>query len=299
MMASLESRKIRATFVNDSESVQLPIESQRHDWENAAAQTPLLPNTTIKQIMVGGIACEWVRCGAVEAGKVLLFLHGGGFNSGSPRTHRDLAARLSQAAGIPVLLPDYRLAPEHPFPAGVQDVIQVYRALRERLQPQHIFIGGDSAGGGLAMSVLLMLRDHGEVMPDAVVLMSAMADMALTGDSLFTRADFDPLTTEIGLRKAIELYMGDNDLKNPIASPVYADLHDLPPMLIHVGDHELLLSDSTRLAENAQLANVETQLKIWPEMWHVFHAWAADLPEAREAVAQIGDYIKAKLMNGN
>jgi epsilon-lactone hydrolase len=299
-MASIESRKIRANFVNDSDSVQTPIESQRRDWENAAAQTILPPDTTIESMTIGDIACEWVRCGAVDADKVLLFLHGGGFNSGSPRTHRDLAARLSRTAGIPVLLPDYRLAPEHPFPAAVDDLIQVYRGLLQAgFQARQIIIAGDSAGGGLAISSLLVMRNNGDDMPAAAVLMSPMLDMALAGESMVTRADVDPLTTAIGLRVAINYYMGDGDLNNPVASPVYANLHGLPSILIHVGDHELLLSDSTRLAENAQTANIEVQLKIWPEMWHVFHAWAADLPEAREALVQIGDYIKAKLMNGN
>jgi epsilon-lactone hydrolase len=295
-MVSAESRKIRAGFVSDSESVQLPIEQQRHDWETAALQTILPPDTAIEAAPIGGVECEWVRCGILDENKVFLFLHGGGFNSGSPRTHHDLAARLSQEAGIPVLLPDYRLAPEHPFPAGIEDVIQVYRELLEAgYQAQQIVIGGDSAGGGLAISTLLMLRDQGEIMPAAVVLMSPMLDMALAGESMTTRAAFDPLTTGFGLRTAVDLYMGAGDLKNPIASPVYADLRGLPPLLIHVGDHELLLSDSTRLAENAQAANIEKELKIWPEMWHVFQAWAADLPEAREALAQIGGYVKAKL----
>lgn len=295
-MASTESRKIRATFVNDADSVHIPIETQRRDWENAAAQMILPADTRIEAATIGGVPCEWVRCGVVDESNVLLFLHGGGFNSGSPRTHRDLAARLSQAAGIPVLLPDYRLAPEYPFPAGIEDVIQVYRGLLQAgYQARQIIIAGDSAGGGLAISSLLVMRNNGDDIPAAVVLLSPMLDMALAGESMVTRANVDPLTTAIGLRMAINYYMGDGDLKNPIASSVYADLRGLPPLLIHAGDHELLLSDSTRLAENAQAANVETQLKIWPEMWHVFQAWAADLPEAREALAQIGDYIKAKL----
>jgi monoterpene epsilon-lactone hydrolase len=293
-MPSPESQRIRAGFTRNPMPDTRPLAIQRREWEESALQMTLPPGTGIETLDADGIACERVTYGDVEAGKVMLYLHGGGFNAGSPRTHRDLAARLSQAAGIPVLLVDYRLAPEHPFPMGVDDVVRVYRwLLKTGFLARDVAIGGDSAGGSLAMSALLALREAGDPPPAAAVLMSPMADMTLTGESLRSRAALDPRTTETGLRAAVDYYLGDSDPHNPLASPVYADFHGLPPLLIHVGDHEVLLSDSTRLAERAKAAGVEVQLAVWPEMWHVFQAWA-DLPEARESLTQIGAWLREK-----
>jgi acetyl esterase/lipase len=191
---------------------------------------------------------------------------------------------------------DYRLAPEYPFPAAIEDVTKAYRWLiKSGTQPHQIIMGGDSSGGGLAMSTLLSLRDSGDPLPSAVILLSPWLDLALTGESLVSRAHLDPLVSQEGLRACAKHYIGDRDPKDPLISPLYADLHSLPPMLIHVGDHELLLSDAIRLADRAQAANVEVKLDVWPEMWHVWHAWAASLPEGQEALNQIGGYVRRYL----
>lgn len=295
-MASPESQRIRAGFVKSAVPDTRPLDIQRREWEDGELKTPPA-GTIIEAVNADGIACERVMCGLVDSSKIMLFLHGGGYNAGSSKTHRRLAAYLSQAAGIPLLLPDYRLAPEHPFPAGVEDVARVYRwLLNTGYAPEQVVFGGDSAGGGLAISALLMLREAGDSLPAGAAVMSPMLDMTLSGESMASRAALDPLTTEYGLRTAVDYYIGTGDPKHPIASPLYADLRGLPPLLIHVGDYEMLLSDSTRLAEQGHAAGVDVHLTVWPELWHIFQAWAADVPEARESLAQIGAWVRGKLM---
>jgi acetyl esterase/lipase len=295
-MPSPESQRIRAAFTNDSASVNTPIDVQRREWEAAAANTPLPAGTSIQSVMADGVPGEWVRSPAADGDKALLWLHGGGFSTGSCVTHRGLAAHLSMTAGIPVLTIDYRLVPEHPFPAGLDDACTAYRwLLKTGYRPSNVIIGGDSSGGGLAVSNLLKLRDAGDPLPAAGVLMSPMLDMTLTGESFTTRAGVDPLISQAGLQAAVNLYRADNDSRHPLLSPVYADLRGLPPLLIQVGGHELLLSDSTRLADRAALAGGEVVLHVWPEMWHVFQGWASELPEAQAALQEIGAFIADRL----
>jgi acetyl esterase/lipase len=203
---------------------------------------------------------------------------------------------LCLASGRRVLLIEYRLAPEHPFPAAIEDVSKAYQwLLASGIAPEQIVIGGDSAGGGLALAALLWLRDREVVLPGAVVLISPWLDLALTGPSLYTRAEVDPLCSIEGLQIAASYYLGNADSKTPMASPLYGDLHGLPPLLIQVGDHEILLSDSTRLAEKAKAAGVDVRLEIWNAMWHVWHGWAATLPEAQQAIERIGAFIQQQL----
>ncbi|HEU5097610.1 MAG TPA: alpha/beta hydrolase [Roseiflexaceae bacterium] len=292
-MASLESRRIRATFVNDRDVPPSPIEEQRKQWEAAVAEVNAGLDAAITPVDIYGIPGEWVAAPDIEAQGALLFLHGGGYNAGSCVTHRAMAARLARATRARVLQIDYRLAPEHPCPAAIQDAARAYGWLIEQPIPaEQIAIGGDSAGGGLALATLIELRDSGAPLPAAGFLLSPWLDMALIGESMQTRAQIDPLSSYEGLLAAAQLYLGGRDPRDPQASPLYADPRDLPPLLIHVGDHEVLLSDATRLADRARAVGVQIQLEIWDEMWHVWHTWADDLPEAREAIARLGMFIR-------
>jgi epsilon-lactone hydrolase len=295
-MASPESQRIRATFVNDREMAGTSLEAQRQEWEAAVEATNLQLQAVVTPVDLDGIYGEWVTVRDSNEASVLLFLHGGGYNAGSCKTHRALAARLARAARVRVLLIDYRLAPEHRCPAAIEDAAHAYRwLLQQGIAPRQIAIGGDSAGGGLALATLIELRDSGLESPVAAFLISPWVDLALAGESIRTRTRIDPLSSYEGLYEAAQLYLGSRDSRDPHASPLYADLHDLPPLLIHVGDHEVLRSDATRLAEKAKAAGVHVQLEIWDEMWHVWHAWAEELPEAREAIARIGAFVRQYL----
>lgn len=294
-MASAESKHVRDTLVKDLPS-NTPLSVQRKEWEDAAVQAEMLPNTVTEAITAEGIPCLWVRDAAANQNKVFLFVHGGGFNSGSDKTHRELASRLSNATAIPVLLPDYRLAPENPYPFGLNDVVRVYRwLLSQGWLPQDIIIGGDSAGANLAVSALLSLRDNGDTLPLTAILLSPWLDLTLSGETMTTNAAIDPTTTRESLHAAAQYYAVGKDTSLPLISPVFAELHGLPPMLIQVGGDEILLSDSTRFADKAKAAGVDVQLDVWQGMWHTWHGWASTLPEAREAIEALGQYAKLKL----
>lgn len=290
-MPSQTSQEIRATLRREVDN--RPLAVQRRAWEEAVADLPLPPTVTLTPQTWQGIRCELVQHPQCDPDRRLLFLHGGGFTTGSCKTHRQLAAQLALATLLPVLLVDYRLAPEHPFPAGVEDAVRVYQALlASGKSAAQVVIGGDSAGGGLALSALLILREQNIPLPAAAILLSPWADLAVSGETIQTRAAVDPLVLASDLQRCAAQYIGTGDQSDPLASPVYADLHGLPPLLIHVGDHEVLLSDALRLAQNAHAAGVAVELVIWEEMWHVFPAWAPALPEAQQALDQIGASLR-------
>jgi acetyl esterase/lipase len=215
-----------------------------------------------------------------------------GYVIGSINTHRDLASRLSLAAAARVLLIDYRLAPEHPFPAAVDDATAAYRwLLSSGADPSHMVIAGDSAGGGLTVATLVALRDAGTPLPAAGVCLSPWVDLECSGESMTTKAAADPMVRRDGLMKMAEWYLAGQPPRTPLAAPLYADLSGLPPLLIQVGTAEVLLDDSTRLAERARKAGVTVTLEPWEDMIHVWQAFAALLPEGRQAIDRIGEFI--------
>jgi acetyl esterase/lipase len=270
----------------------LTIAERRASIESVAAQPP--PGTTVEPADAGGVPAEWVIAAGVPVGRALLYLHGGAYQIGSPATLRHMIALISAAAQARVLSLDYRLAPEHPFPAAVDDALAGYRfLLRGGTDPAAIAIAGDSAGGGLALATLVALRDADDPLPAAAVAMSPWTDLALTGESLNTRADADPMIKPAGLRETAATYLADADPRHPYASPLYADLHGLPPVLIHVGDAEVILDDSTRFAAKASAAGVDVTLEVWDEMPHVWHAFAGLLPESDQAIERIGGWLQA------
>lgn len=265
------------------------------DMRAIMIETQAPEGVTCTPVEAGGVSAEWSVAAGVDEAKVVLYVHGGGYVMGSAGSHRDVTGRLSKAAGARVLSLNYRLAPEHPFPAPVDDAVAAYRwLLAQGISPGNIAVAGDSAGGGLAIATLLALRDAGEPLPAAGIGISPWVDMEGTGESMTTRAAVDPVVQKEGLLGMAKLYLGDADPKNPLAAPLHADLAGLPPLLLQVGDAETLLDDSTRLAERARAAGVDVTLKVWDEMPHVWHLFAPILPEGRQAIDEIGSFFQAR-----
>ena len=272
----------------------LPVEKARAQFEKIAG-TFLVRATgvEVEQTQIAGVDVDWLRPKNARKDTVFLYLHGGAYVMGSPRTHRQLVSHTVRAAGVVAVLPDYRLAPEHPFPAAIDDAVAVYRGLLESgFKPEDIIISGDSAGGGLSVATLLQLRHAGLPMPAAAVLLSPFLDVTGSGESATTRADRDPWFNIADLHVVAGYYCPDeSDWQNPLVSPVFANVAGLPPMLIHVGDDEILLSDSTRLAAKLEAEGIEVELEVWPHMWHVFQMFIRKMPESGAAVRKIAQYI--------
>ena len=273
---------------------ELPIPESRARSEKMAKLTEKLsPRVQVDVLQIDDIYTEWIAQPGADERHVILYFHGGGYVSGSVAIHRLLCYELAHATGVRILLPEYRLAPENPFPAALDDAMSAYRwLLAQGFKPADITIAGDSAGGGLALATTLALRDAGEALPAAVVCISPWADLKLTGDSYRTKAKADPILNTKQLRDWALSYTGEENLSNPLVSPVYADFRAFPPMLIQVGSEEVLLDDALKVAEKSKSAGVEVMLKIWPGMWHVWHATGTWLPESREALAEIGRFVQ-------
>jgi acetyl esterase/lipase len=291
-MASEELAAVR-DMLSGIDMGPLTVAERRAASESFASPPP--PGTTVDPTDAGGVPAEWVTAAGVTASHVLLYLHGGGYQGGSPAMLRNLVAHISAAARCRVLSVDYRLAPEHPFPAAVDDTLAAYRyLLRAGTSPAAIAIGGDSAGGGLTLAAMVALRDAGDPLPAAAVVMSPWTDLALTGESVRTRVDVDVMIKPAGARESAETYLAGADPRHPYASPLYAELRGLPPLLIHVGDAEVILDDSTRFATKARAAGVDVTLEVWDEMPHVWHAFVGVLPESAQAIERIGAWLRER-----
>ena len=270
-----------------------PIATMRADFDNLADPPP--PGTVVEAVRCADLAAEWLTAPGVRSGPAILFLHGGGFRLGSPRSHRGLAAAIGAAAGCRVLVPDYRLAPEHSFPAPVDDACAAYRWLQAQGGVTGIAFAGDSAGGGLAVSAMLALRDSGEALPLAAVLMSPWTDLTASGASYVERAAADPLNVRATLLAMARGYLGGADPLHPLASPVFADLSGLPPMLVQVGAWEIVFSDAALLARRAAAAGVVATLSEWDGMVHVFQQFPTETPQAADAVSEAGRFLRQQL----
>jgi acetyl esterase/lipase len=224
---------------------------------------------------------------------VLIHFHGGGYTAGSAAAYRGLSAHLSAACRRPVLTVEYRLAPEHPFPAALEDCVAAYRWLvREQgVAAGNIALAGDSAGGNFMVAGMVVLRDAGDALPAAAVGLSAQCDMTLSGESVTARADRDPMISPESIRKCAEAYIGAGDPHNPLISPLFADLRGLPPLLLQVGSEEMLRDDNARLAARAVAAGVDATFEEWPDMIHVWHLYADRLEDARRALLRVGAFI--------
>jgi len=282
-------QKLKAVPVDPTASMA----RRRGAMEKAAFR--LDADCTEEPVTAGGVPAEWVSAPGADAGRNVLYLHGGGYTIGSIKTHRCLAGWVSRAAKARVLLIDYRLAPEHPHPAAVDDSLAAYRFMLDSgVNPARAVVAGDSAGGGLAVATLLAIRDAKLPLPAAAVCLSPWVDMEGTGESMKTKADIDPMVGGASLGDMASAYLGGKDPRTPLASPLYADLKGLPPMLIQVGTAEVLLDDSSRLAERARQAGVEVVYEPWENMIHVWQIFVPMLDESKQAVERIGEYIRSK-----
>jgi acetyl esterase/lipase len=271
------------------------VEQVRAGFEAMMGMFSAPPDVKREELTVAGMAAERLTAPGVEPGRTVLYLHGGGYAIGSVRTHRELAARIGRAARATVLTVDYRLAPENPFPAAIEDATAAYRwLLAEGVEPRRTAIAGDSAGGGLTMATLLALRDARTPLPAAAVCLSPWVDLAGEAATLQTNAALDPVVQKDGLLAMARAYLHGADPKDPHASPLYADLSGLPPLLVQVGKAETLLDDSVRLAARARAAGVDVTLDAWDDMIHVFQAFSM-LPEAQRATEAIGAFLRERL----
>ena len=300
-MVSWQARALEVYLVAhrllSGRSGELDVTKERAEVESMAGM--FKPSGPIRQepVVAGGVPAEWITPSGKDPDRAVLFLHGGSFNSGSIVSHRTLAGNVAIAAEARVLLIDYRLAPEHPFPAGVEDSLAAYQwLLAQGIRPLRLAVAGDSAGGGLVLSLLLQLRDKRLPLPAAGVCLSPAPDLTFSSESWTFNAKKDLMLDARKERKAIEIYLQGADPRDPLASPTFADLRGLPPLLIQVGSHELLLSDAERLAAKAKAAGVEATLEVWPGMQHEWQFAAAFLPEGRRAIHRIGDYLKEKVL---
>jgi acetyl esterase/lipase len=244
-------------------------------------------------VSADGVEAEWVSAPDAEAGRAVLYLHGGGYVIGSINTHRSLAARLARASRARVLVIDYRLAPEHPHPVAVDDSVTAYRwMLAQGLKPARIVVAGDSAGGGLTLATLVAIRDAKVPLPAAGACLSPWVDLEGIGESMTTKADVDPIVQKAGIEQMAAAYLGGKDPRTPLAAPLYADLTGLPPLLIQVGTAETLLDDASRLAERARKAGVAVSYEPSEDMIHVWHLFASMLDEGRQAIDRIGEFVR-------
>lgn len=270
------------------------LEETRASFAPAGPVYPVPDDVPVTAVDAGGVPAHWLDAPGADPRRVLLFLHGGGFQFGSISSDGELAARLGRASGMRVLFLEYRLAPEHPFPAALDDVRAAWRWLHDgqRFDPGSMAVAGDSAGGGLAVSLLVATRDAGEALPSAVVLMSPTVDLTSSGASMTDRVEQDPISTPALLRQLAADYLAGADPTTPLASPLFASLAGLPPVMILVGTSDLLLSDSERLAQKAAEVGVDVQLGVGEGLPHVYPLMLGT-PEATTATSRIGDFLRA------
>mgnify|MGYP001216895211 CR=1 FL=1 len=269
------------------------LEDMRKGIDAMGDMAPRLDNVTFEAVDAGGVDAEWFSVSGGDADRVVLYLHGGGYVIGSVQSHRVLLERLAVAADCRVLALNYRLAPEAPFPAAVDDAVAAYKwLLSQGLTASKIAIAGDSAGGGLTMATLVALRDGGEKLPACAAPISPWVDMEGTGDSMQSRAAVDPMVQKEILDQLAGTYLGGANAQDPLASPLHANLDGLPPLLIQVGDCETLLDDSTRLEAKLKAAGVDATVEVWPEMIHVWHLFAPMLDKGQEAIDRIGEFVR-------
>jgi monoterpene epsilon-lactone hydrolase len=284
------------TLLRSRPAAETPVVGEvRAGFEQVGVFLGGAPDAKCEKVDAGGVPAEWVAAPGCDPERAVLYLHGGGYVIGSINTHRRLAYDISAASGARVLVIDYRLAPEHPFPAAVEDAAKAWRwLLQQGFAAHRLAIAGDSAGGGLTLATLVNLRDQKLGLPACAVAISPWVDLEVVGNSITARAAQDPMVQKDGLLWMAGLYLNGKDAKTPLAAPLHADLKGLPPILIQVGTAETLLDDSTRIAEKLHAAGVDVRLTMWPNMLHVFPLFAPILSEGRDGCLEIGSFIRGR-----
>jgi epsilon-lactone hydrolase len=295
-MPSPELDAVIAELRRNAPSGPVTIDQARASYVEQVRRYELVSGTEVTTAEIAGTPVEWVTAPAANTGITALFVHGGAYVIGSFASHRQLASALSAACTARVAMVGYRQAPEHPFPAALQDVTAVYRELvGDKVRPERLLVLGDSSGGGLALAMLLHVRDLGVPLPAATVVMSPWTDLELTGRSMDDRAAQDPVLSRETLSGMAALYLDGHDPADPLVSPLRGDLRGLPPLLVQVGTAEVLLDDSVRLADVARAAGVDVTLERYEGLIHVWQQNAANAPEAQQALAHIDAFVRTRL----
>jgi monoterpene epsilon-lactone hydrolase len=290
-LASEELKKVIEILRTRPVHTELDIDERRSEMEIAFTRFKVAADVHCDPVDAGGVAAEWIVAPGALQERAIYYLHGGGYGTGSINTHREMVSRLSRVARARALLIDYRLAPENPFPAAVEDATAAYRwLLSTGVNPNSVVIAGESAGGGLTVATLIALRDAGVPLPSAAISLSPWVDMEALGESMKTKAEVDPLVSRESILMYAKAYLGNADPRNPLAAPLYADLRGLPPLMIQVGNAEVLLDDAIRLAHRAKSAGVDVVLERYEEMIHMWHFFPM-LPEGQQAIGRIGEFI--------
>ena len=280
--------KLKNPYTETKTIVQL-----RKETEDAANKIPLPKNTKFKRVSVGNIDAEWITCGEVEHDKIFMFMHGGGYYRGSIASTRATVARISAEAKVRCLSIEYRLAPEYPFPAAIDDTYTAYNwLLKEGVKPKNIIVSGQSAGGGLCLALLLKLKEKNFFQPRGAVALSPWTDLTQSGKTMKINADIDPVISKKYLDRMANLFLAKTPNTSPLASPLYGELSGLPPLLVQVGSAETMLDDSRRFVEKAKEAKVDVQLEVWKGMFHGWHGSAHALKDGKKAIKNIGLFCR-------
>jgi acetyl esterase/lipase len=291
-MADTEITALRAKLASRPRSDDY--RQRRRDFDARSLEYGVPRDVTVEPVTAGGVRAEWTSTPKDSSDRALLFLHGGGYVIGSLDSHRHLVAEAGRAAGCWALALDYRLAPEHPFPAAVEDAVAGYRYLLARgLKPGRIAIAGDSAGGGLVVAAMVAIREAGLAQPGCGWCISPWVDMEMLGETMTSKSAADPMVQKAGVAEMARLYLNGADPRSPLAAPLYADLSGLAPLLIQVGAAETLLDDAIRLAKLAGAADVRVDLQIWPEMIHVWPLFHPELKAGLRALDAAGAVVRA------
>ncbi|MDQ6434798.1 alpha/beta hydrolase [Mesorhizobium sp. LHD-90] len=285
---------VRALLTSQPRPTSLAERRERLDA--VASAYGVAPDIRFDPVSVGGCEAEWSLAPGSDPSKVLLYFHGGGYCSGSIKSHRGMVGETGRAARVRTLALGYRLAPENPFPAALEDATAAFEfLLAQGIGPDRIAIGGDSAGGGLSLALMQRLRDAGKALPAATWLVSPWVDLEMTGATIDSKAAIDPLIHRDYLEQLAANYLAGHDPRDPLVSPLYADLSGLPPVLVQVGSAETLLDDAVRIAGKLGEADVPTRLEVWPHMIHAWHLWSAKLTAGRQAMQSAGRFIAEAL----